>query len=86
MQYVEGENLASRIQQKSFELKEALDIGAQVAEALTEAHSKGIIHRDIKPQNIMLTARGQVKMLDFGLAKVIANRAVLRVKPKRRPC
>ena len=77
MQYVEGENLASRIRQKSFEFKEALDIGVQVADALTEAHSKGIIHRDIKPQNIMLTARGQVKMLDFGLAKVIANKAVL---------
>jgi tetratricopeptide (TPR) repeat protein/predicted Ser/Thr protein kinase len=77
MQYVEGENLASRIERKPFELKEALDIGAQVAESLTEAHSKGIIHRDIKPQNIMLTARGQVRVLDFGLAKVITNRAML---------
>src|SRR5437870_4240505 len=52
MQYVEGETLASRIQRKPIELTESLDIAVQVADALAEAHSRGIIHRDIKPQNI----------------------------------
>src|SRR5438552_10874812 len=60
MQYVEGETLSSRIQRKSLELRETLDLAAQVADALTHAHWRGIIHRDIKPQNIMITAQGQV--------------------------
>jgi serine/threonine protein kinase/Flp pilus assembly protein TadD len=71
MQYVEGETLAKRIAHKPLELPEALDTALQLADAIAEAHSRGIIHRDIKPQNIMITARGQAKMLDFGLAKVV---------------
>src|SRR5437660_384363 len=64
MQYVEGETLASRIHRKPLESKESLDIATQITDALAEAHAQNIIHRDIKPQNIMLTARGQVKVLD----------------------
>lgn len=71
MQYVEGETLASKIQRKPLELGESLDMVIQVADSLVEAHSRGIIHRDIKPQNIMITPRGQVRVLDFGLAKII---------------
>jgi len=71
MQYVEGETLANRLHRKPLDLGESLDIAVQTADALAEAHSRRIIHRDIKPQNIMITGRGQVKVLDFGLAKVV---------------
>jgi serine/threonine protein kinase len=71
MQYVEGETLNIRIQAKPLGLRESLALAMQIVDALTEAHSRGIIHRDIKPQNIMITPRGQVKVLDFGLAKTI---------------
>lgn len=73
MQYVEGETLASRLERKPFELSEALALAIQIADALSEAHARGVIHRDIKPANIVLTARGQVKVMDFGLAKVITD-------------
>src|SRR6185503_7756649 len=70
MQHVEGETLASLIKRGPIALVESLQIATQIADALAEAHSHGIIHRNIKPQNVMLTRRGQVKVLDFGLAKL----------------
>jgi serine/threonine protein kinase len=73
MQYVEGETLASRLHRTAFELPEALEFAIQVADALSEAHSRGVIHRDIKPANIMMTTRGQAKVMDFGLAKLITE-------------
>jgi eukaryotic-like serine/threonine-protein kinase len=69
MQYVEGQTLADKMSGKGLKLSVAVDIARQAAEALAEAHAHGIIHRDVKPQNIMITPRGQVKILDFGLCK-----------------
>jgi eukaryotic-like serine/threonine-protein kinase len=76
MQYVEGETLASRIQRKPLEIKEAIDIAVQIADALVEAHHRGIIHRDIKPANIMIAARSQVKLMDFGLASEVQRTSI----------
>ena len=76
MQYIEGETLAATLTRKRLDSDEALAIAAHVADALGEAHAHGIVHRDIKPDNIMLTARGQVKVLDFGLAKMLRDPGV----------
>ena len=70
MEYVEGEPLSARLSRGPLSLSELLSIGAQIADALDDAHSKGIVHRDIKPSNLMITPRGYVKVLDFGLAKL----------------
>jgi serine/threonine protein kinase len=69
MELVPGETLAGRIKRGAIPLEEALLISKQIAEALEEAHDKGVVHRDLKPANIKLTPEGKVKVLDFGLAK-----------------
>ncbi len=73
MQYVEGETLAERMKQKRLETTEALNVGIQICSALAEAHQHGIIHRDMKPHNIMITKGGQAKVMDFGLAKIVGG-------------
>ncbi len=69
MEYVEGDVLSARVAHGPLAVPEAVNIARQVADALAEAHGRGIVHRDIKSANIIVTARGQVKVLDFGLAK-----------------
>ncbi len=73
MELIEGETLAERIARGPFPVDEALAVAQQIAEALEAAHEKGVIHRDLKPANIKVDPEGQVKVLDFGLAKAFAE-------------
>ena len=73
MEYVEGDLLSSRITNGPLPVREVIEVGLQVADALDEAHARGIVHRDIKTGNLMWTERGLVKVLDFGLAKFLGR-------------
>lgn len=73
-EFVEGKTIRERLKANNLSVKESLDIAVQVANALDAAHHAGIVHRDIKPENIMLRADGYVKVLDFGIAKLIETR------------
>src|SRR5438270_12418473 len=70
-EFIDGETLRERLRNAPMKLGEVLDVAAQIASALSAAHAAGIVHRDIKPENVMLRRDGFVKVLDFGLAKLM---------------
>ncbi len=74
MELVEGQSLAAKLKPGALPVKDATAIALQVAEALKEAHEQGVIHRDLKPANVMITPKGDAKVLDFGLAKMLTAR------------
>ena len=78
MEYIDGQSLKEKIQSGLMKIEEALDIAVQIVEGLQEAHQHGIVHRDIKPANIMITTKGQAKIMDFGLAKLSGRTKVTK--------
>lgn len=83
MELVQGETLGERLERKPLLIEEALELAAQIAEAVEAAHSKLVIHRDLKPGNIMISTEGRIKVLDFGLARVSTPKSSLLEGPEK---
>jgi len=80
IEYIEGRTLKDEIEAGPLKIERAVDLAVQVAQGLQEAHEKGIVHRDIKPANIMITPKGQAKIMDFGLAKARGQTVLTKVE------
>ena len=84
MELVDGPNLREVLRPGALPTRRLLDIACQIADGLAKAHAAGIVHRDLKPENIMVTKDGVVKILDFGLAKLLLASSPRRTAPPRR--
>ena len=78
MEFIEGQTLRQKIASRSIAIGDALDIAIQIAQGLSKAHDHGIVHRDLKPENLMISMDGYAKILDFGLAKLIERKRVVK--------
>src|SRR6185503_7810889 len=85
LELVDGEDLQQRLKRGAIPVAEALDVALQLASALEAAHEKGIVHRDLKPANVKITPEGQVKVLDFGLARVAQESSGDSLDPANSP-
>ena len=84
MELIKGQPLNEKLREGSLPLPEAVGIVSAIAEALGEAHHQGVVHRDVKPSNVVITERGQVKVLDFGLVKQISEQSALGGDPNQK--